>query len=138
MSALVEILYPTPLVRRSPLSLLRWWESRRLLYNKIVGGAGLVTLSVGVAIASLPGGGGLPNPMDGLAMVAIYGIFANGCYTLGWMLEMVARYVWGDRAPYMGPLLFREGLIFSVGLTLLPAFGFILFGMLRLLATIFG
>ena len=32
----------------------------------------------------------------------------------------MARAVWGRRAPDMGPLLFRQGLIFSVGLTLLP------------------
>lgn len=31
---------------RTPLRLLRWWESKRLTYNLVVGGAGLVTLGV--------------------------------------------------------------------------------------------
>mgnify|MGYP006185653499 CR=1 FL=1 len=46
MSSLVETLYPLPDLRRTPLSMLRWWESRRLRYNLLVGSAGLVTLSV--------------------------------------------------------------------------------------------
>lgn len=119
MSALVETLYPPPDVRRSPLSLLRWWESRRPRYNFVVGSAGLVTLSVVSAFSLvIPGPG--PSPADLLAGTLAYALLANVCYTLGWVLEMLARLVWGSRAPLMGPLLFREGLIFSVGLTLLP------------------
>jgi hypothetical protein len=30
------------------------------------------------------------------------------------------RLVWKERAPLAGPLLFRQGVIFSVGVTLLP------------------
>ncbi len=120
MSQLVEVLYPVPDIRRTPLSSLKWWESRRLFFNKAVGAAGLVTLA-GVSLFSF-----LPPRTSGgvdlgiLAAAAVYGILANGCYTLGWVAEMVARMVWGRRAPDLGPLLFRQGLIFSVGLTLLP------------------
>jgi hypothetical protein len=120
MSSLVETLYPLPDLRRTPLSTLRWWESRRLQYNLIVGSAGLLTLSA-FTLASIV----LPwvnfGPPGGLLVgAAIYAVLANGCYTLGWLIEMAARAVWGPQAPRMGPLLYREGLIFSVGLTLLP------------------
>lgn len=121
MSQLVEALYPLPDIRRTPLSLLRWWESRRLLYNKVVGATGLVTLAGFSVMALLP-----PDPMPlrnlpGLAVgAAIYGILANGCYSLGWLAELAAQRLWGRRTPDVGPLLFRQGLIFSVGLTLLP------------------
>ena len=57
MSSLVETLYPLPELRRTPLTLLRWWESRRLTFNLAVGSAGLVTLT-GLSLSSLvlPGG----------------------------------------------------------------------------------
>ena len=120
MSSLVETLYPLPDIRRTPLSLLRWWESRRVKYNLVVGSAGLVTLATMTLAALVLPSGQLP-PLRGLAaVVLIYALLANACYSLGWVTEVVARLVWGNRAPFMGPLLFREGLIFSVGLTLLP------------------
>jgi hypothetical protein len=116
MSALVEVLYPLPDVRRTPLSTLRWWESRRLLYNQVVGATGLFTL----AVAGLIGPeGGMPIAM--MPQVAlVYGVMANICYSMGWGIELAARLLWGRQSPRLGPLLFREGLIFSVGLTLLP------------------
>lgn len=132
MSALVETLYPAPDIRRTPLSLLRWWEARRVRYNLVVGSAGLVTLSVVSAFSLV-----LPNmgPPSGELLVAIlgYAFLANVCYSLGWVLEMLARLIWGPRAPLMGPLLFREGLIFSVGLTLLPILVLVLITTARVL-----
>ncbi|HEX8905493.1 MAG TPA: hypothetical protein VF771_11655 [Longimicrobiaceae bacterium] len=120
MSSLVEVLYPVPDLRRTPLSSLKWWESRRLVFNRAVGSAGVVTLGAVFLFDHLgphPGTFSLPGM---LAVVAVYGIAANACYSLGWVAEMVARAVWGRSAPDMGPLLFRQGLIFSVGVTLLP------------------
>jgi len=136
MSQLVEVLYPVPDIRRTPLSSLRWWESRRLVYNKAVGAAGLVTLGVVSLFAALP-----PHPatisLPGmLAMAAVYAIAANGCYTAGWLIESLARTVWGRNAPDIGPLLFRQGLIFSVGLTLLPTILAVLSWVVRIVITI--
>jgi hypothetical protein len=138
MSSLVETLYPLPDLRRTPLSMLRWWESRRLQYNLVVGSAGLLTLSA-FTLASIV----LPwvnfGPPEGLLVGAgIYAVLANGCYTLGWLIEMAARAVWGPRAPRMGPLLYREGLIFSVGLTLLPILVLTLTTVMRVVGFIVG
>ena len=120
MSSLVEALYPLPDFRRTPLSALGWWESRRLQYNLIVGSAGLVTLTCFTLYALTFPGAVLPT-LQGLVIGSLaYGIAANVCYTLGWWAEMLARLVWGRTAPQMGPLLYRQGVIFSVGLTLLP------------------
>jgi len=120
MSNLVEVLYPVPDLRRTPLSTVRWWESRRLAFNKAVGAAGLVTTAGVTLISALPPFGE-PLPLSmALVAAAVYGLAANGCYTLGWMTELVARRAWGRSTPDLGPLLFRQGLIFSVGLTLLP------------------
>ncbi|HET7232176.1 MAG TPA: hypothetical protein VFJ16_19370 [Longimicrobium sp.] len=136
MSSLVEVLYPVPDMRRTPLSTLRWWESRRLVFNKAVGAAGLVTLaSLSLLFALPPYSSPMSLPMM-LVGAAVYGVVANGCYTLGWLAELLARRVWGRRAPDIGPLLFRQGLIFSVGLTLLPILVAVFLWVARIVAAI--
>jgi hypothetical protein len=134
MSSLVEVLYPLPDYRRTPLSTVRWWESRRVVFNKAVGSAGLLTLSGVALVAALPPFGS-PLILPGLLVGAlVYGIAANVCYTLGWMVELLARRAWGRSAPDMGPLLFRQGVIFSVGLTLLPLLLVMVHWMARIVA----
>lgn len=118
MNAVTELFYPLPDYRRTTWSLLAWWESRRLVYNAVVGGTGLVALGLVTLFTSLPPH---PIPMAGLWRgVIVYGVLANVCYTGGWVLELAMKRLWGRLAPDAGPMLFRQGLIFSVGLTLLP------------------
>jgi len=45
---------------------------------------------------------------------------ANLCFTAGPLADLALRQLLGDRAPAIGPVLFRYGLAFSLGLTLLP------------------
>jgi hypothetical protein len=121
MSRLVEFLYPLPELRRSPWSLLRWWESRRPAFNAIVGGAGLVTVVAVRLISSLP-----PNPwgvtlLQELPIIVAFAVLANICYSGGFVTELAMRKFLGEGAPRPGPALLRMGLTFSVGLTLFPA-----------------
>ncbi len=118
MSSLERLLFPLPDTRRTPLSLLRWWESRRLTFNLTVGGAGVVTL-IALRIGFLLTRTSWDAFMNWRPVIA-YAILANVCYTLGWTLETLAQRVWGEKCPRFGPALFRQGLAFSVGLTLLP------------------
>ena len=118
MTALTRILFPLPDYRRTAGSLFQWWESRRLTYNLFVGGTGLVSLAAMTLFSVLPPRG---QPIGFLWRgVIVYGVLANVGYSLGWMAEMGMRVLWGDEAPYAGPALFRQGLSFAVGLTLLP------------------
>jgi hypothetical protein len=114
---LTKLLFEPTLVR-SPLSVIRWWESRRPLYNLAVGVTGLGVLGYSVGLELLLGNGLLEFPLIG---VVAYGIAANVCYTLGPAAEMtIERFL--RRPVYgLGPALFRYGLVFSLGLTLLPA-----------------
>jgi hypothetical protein len=132
-SSLIETLFPVPDYRRTPASLLRWWESRRLFYNKVVGMTGLVTLA-GVIVMH-PDRANFFAPGMVVAVLA-YGVCANICYSLGWLAEMLASRIWGRQAPDMGPLLFREGLVLSVGLTLFPLLVITLFTIARVLVAI--
>ena len=114
---LTTLLFEPTLVR-SPLSVIRWWESRRPLYNLAVGVTGLGVLGYAVGLELLLGNGLLRVPLIG---VAAYGVAANVCYTLGPLAELaIERFL--KRPVYgLGPALFRHGLVFSLGLTLLPA-----------------
>ena len=112
-----ELLFPPADYRRTTLSILSWWEARRGTYNLIVGGAGVFTLLVLRLISWVPPFVALPFDWR---PVVVYGVLANICYTFGWATESVAQRVWGEKCPAFGPALFRQGLAFSVGLTLLP------------------
>ncbi len=137
MSQLVEVLYPVPDLRRTPLSSLRWWESRRPLFNKVVGATGLVTLaSISVLFVLPPHNLGAFSLLPMVAGAIAYGIAANVCYSLGWLVEQAGRAVWGRKAPDIGPLLFRQGLIFSVGVTLLPVLFLTMIWVLQVVAAI--
>jgi hypothetical protein len=117
MTALARLLFPVPDVRRSPATLLGWWERRRPTYNLIVGAAGVVTLTVIGTLSRLPPHQNFDVP---LPLVIVYGVCANLCYSLGFAIEALLQRVWGDDVAPVGPTLFRHGLVFSVGLTLTP------------------
>ncbi len=99
-------------------SVVRWWESRRLVYNMCVGGAGLVSVGVGALLAALPPAP-LPSFMPWGAAV-VFGVLANVGYTLGPVVDLLLRKVLAGRAAAIGPVLFRYGFVFSMGLALLP------------------
>ncbi len=117
MSALVRMLFPAPTFRRDPVQIFRWWESRRPTYNAIVGLAGLVTLTAFELFIRIPFGMQAPFPWPA---VLLYAAMANVCYTFGFIAESSLQR-WLRRDTYgLGPALWRYGLVFSVGLTLVP------------------
>jgi hypothetical protein len=118
MNALTEFLFPAP-ARRSTGGIIRWWESRRLAYNLMVGAAGVVSLGVVDVISWLPPR--LPiHPLVPWQGIVAFGVMANVCYLLGPLVEVTADKLWGRQLLPVGPALFRMGLTFSVGLALFP------------------
>ena len=118
MSALARILFPAPAEVRNTAGIFKWWESRRLTFNVAVGAAGLVTVTAINLIAVLP-----PLSMKVAVFwpgVLVYGVLANMFYSLGFVTEAAMQRAWREETPRVGPALFRQGLVFSVGLTLLP------------------
>jgi hypothetical protein len=118
VSALTRVLFPAPAEVRNTAGIFRWWEARRLTFNVAVGSAGLVTVAAIKFIAMLP-----PIsenvPFFWPAVVA-YGFFANLFYSLGFVTEAAMQRMWHEETPRVGPALFRQGLVFSIGLTLFP------------------
>lgn len=117
MPLLRQILLPEPARARSPFAIVGWWEARRPLYNLLLGGVGLTTLgSVALACAVDPR---LPIRVRAADMLA-YGVLANVCYCLGPAVELWVRRILRADHPVVGPVLFRYGLLFAIGLTLMP------------------
>jgi hypothetical protein len=96
-------------------------------YNIIVGVVGLLSSAVVVAVAftcESRGGApiGLPDPPAfAFVGVPLYGILANGCYTGGWITELVVANLWSVDTARFGPIAFTLGTAFSVLVTLIPA-----------------
>src|SRR3954465_12286911 len=82
-SLVSEVLFPLPATRRTPIGILTWWESRRLMYNVIVGATGFVTLGIIGAISLIPPGLGLRSLLPPLPAILVYGVLANICFTFG-------------------------------------------------------
>lgn len=117
MNAITEFLYPAP-ARRRVGGIVKWWESRRLQYNAIVGTTGLVSLGTFSILTSLPPySHGVPFFWQ---PIVAFGVLANICYFLGPTAEIAIEKISGGKILPTGPVLYRMGLTFSVGLTLLP------------------
>ncbi len=96
---------------RSAVSIIGWWEARRIVFNLLVGAAGLPTVAFFMIFASAP----LYWILEG---VVAYAVAANVCYTAGCVSELFARRWWAESAKHFGPMLFTLGLMFSLAITL--------------------
>ena len=114
MPALTRYFFHEIDVPRTNAEIVRWWERRRPAYNAAVGGAGLTTLGVLMLFF------GPPPLVPLLLMVGAYAVAANVCYTLGPILDILARRWGGAGWAPIGPALLRHGFSFAIGLTLLP------------------
>lgn len=111
---------------RASFSIIAWWESRRILFNTIVGLCGLPTFFI-----LLFSGAQESFVISGTIE---YAILANVCYTAGWFAELLARSWWKERARHLGPILFSLGFAFSIFITLAASLLVLfLFVLLRLL-----
>lgn len=104
---------PAPYTRRD---LVKWWEARRLRFNLFVGSVGVVTWLLVLCVGSLAVKPGVDfeEPIMMIIGPIIYGVMANVCFSLGWIVDTTV-YRGRPRAA-----LYKAGLIFSVILTALP------------------
>jgi hypothetical protein len=107
---------------RPGLEAVMWWERRRVVFNLAVLGAGIASVATVLLVGArlVRPGEDVVEPLVIVAGVPAYALAANACYCLGWVSELL--WSGGDLAR-TAPLrnrVFRVGLWFSVGVTLLP------------------
>lgn len=135
MNSLTEFLFPAP-ARRKASAIFGWWEKRRLAYNAIVGTAGVTSLTIAGVLSWLPP---MSDPIGFLPwqpIVAI-GVLANLFYLLGPTFEIAIDKLFGREILPTGPVLYRMGLTFSVGLMFLPAMMSVVYWVARIVMTVF-
>jgi hypothetical protein len=117
MGTLTRFFFRAPYSAPRTGEIIRWWESRRPLYNLAVLTAGVTSLATVFVAELLLGEGAASIPWGG---IVIYGILANLFYTLGPIADTIIMRGWGRDYSEVGPAMFRYGFVFAVGLTLLP------------------
>ena len=107
---------------------IRWWESRRLFFNLVVGFTGLITCALLIVCAftadSMVGEpiGMTDGPLLGIFMIVPFALLANVCYTAGWISELFIRTTrTAEDAAAFAVRAFRAGITFSIFITLCPA-----------------
>jgi|AP45_3_1055517.scaffolds.fasta_scaffold07958_5 hypothetical protein len=133
---LSHLLYPRA-AARSAGAIVKWWEKRRLSYNLIVGGGAGLSVVIGSLLWLLP-----PNdlPLEIIPLEGYLGFLflINLSYSVGPATEFLAHKLWGTHVRPVGPTLFRMGLTFSLGLTLvLPVIVFVIQWVFRAIAFVF-
>jgi MFS family permease len=105
-----------PSLPYSRRDLVKWWEARRLRYNLMVGAVGIVTWFLVLCVGSLAVKPGVDfeEPIMMIIGPIIYGLFANLCYSLGWIVD-----TWLYRGRPRTRL-YSAGLIFSLVMTASP------------------
>ena len=117
--------------------IIGWWETRRVPYNLIVGGTGILTC---IVVAIFAAGSifffdaDLGSPLVGLLGILVYGVMANICFTFGWVFELVVRRAWPQQADRFATESFSLGLGVSILLTLAPAILAVVVGVFYLLS----
>ncbi len=113
---LSHLLYPRA-AARSAGAIVKWWEKRRLSYNLILGGGAGLLVVIGSLLWLLP-----PNdlPLEIIPLEGYLGFLflINLSYSVGPATEFLAHKLWGTHVRPVDPTLFRMGLTFSLGLTL--------------------
>jgi hypothetical protein len=133
---LSHLLYPRA-AARSAGAIVKWWEKRRLSYNLILGGGAGLSVVIGSLLWLLP-----PNdlPLEIIPLEGYLGFLflINLSYSVGPATEFLAHKLWGTHVRPVGPTLFRMGLTFSLGLTLvLPLIVFMIQWVFRAIAFVF-
>ena len=107
------------------LSVVLWWEVRRIPYNIVVGLVGAFSMAATflliVASGELEPGEDAIEPIAWFGLPLLGGIFFNVCYTAGWVCELVVRFTSERHPTSLGSALFFGGLALSLGIVLLPA-----------------
>lgn len=92
------------------LSIVKWWEKKRLIFNILIGASGLTGLIIFDKLSYLS---------SIIGLMFWYAIIANLCYCLGWGDYILKLYYKKETTPDIAGrnILFYLGLLFSLFIT---------------------
>jgi hypothetical protein len=100
---------------------IRWWEIRRILYNAVLLVIGIASIfGMEWLVDKTPNAAQDAPALETGLSVIVYGIIANLCYSLGWLIELYRRGEDAVEARRRAKRLFLLGLGFSCLLTTTP------------------
>lgn len=113
-------LFAGPMDNGSAWDIIRWWEARRIPYNLVVGATGVLSLAlflffINSANVLTPG----EDAVEPIALV-VAPVIINICYTVGWVVELILKSIFGYR-PRTGPFLLKVGMGFSLLVIFFPS-----------------
>lgn len=93
------------------LGIMRWWEKKRLLFNAIIIGIALIALIQAFLTGSMNNHLGFSF----FVQSAIYLIFINCCYCVGWGLQLLRYYYFNlqSDSKSLDYILFVGGTLFT-------------------------
>lgn len=112
-------LFDVPAGERSWLDVVGWWEKRRFAYNVFLILVGILTGILFVIVDALPPQAENTDWSPLLTAVLAL-VVANFCYTLGWVVELLAKLSTGRDNRSLGPKLLKAGLWFSAVVACVP------------------
>ena len=104
-------LFAKPGSSQSAGKIIAWWEARRLHYNLIIFGWGLL---LGVVAALGFDAGNLWTPSFLIFYFWWFQLPANIWYTGGWIIELIVKKALGIHAPGFGPWALGIGIVVSM------------------------
>jgi hypothetical protein len=117
------------------LSVVIWWELRRVPYNIVLGLVGAVSLLATFFLIAASGvlepGEDAIEPIAWIGLPLLGGMFFNACYTAGWAVELLIRCASPEAPASLGLVLFIGGTLLSLGVVLSPAVCWAVFDVVR-------
>ena len=114
-------------------AVIGWWEIRRIPYNIMLAFVGVTSMVLTfvfiVSSGILRRGEDAIEPIGWVGLPLLGGIFFNGCYTMGWLVEIALRRVLPLQAEQAGPRLLKLGVGLSIVIVSLPALGWGIYDM---------
>ena len=119
----------------SPLGAIWWWEARRIPYNLIIGGMGVISLLVYLGCVDTRN---IPADQDYFEPMSLFiaPFVINICYTFGWLVDAPVRLLFPNLDSRYTPRLLRAGFAFSMLVITAPALAWGIHRALRLIHAI--
>jgi hypothetical protein len=106
---------------RSALKIILWWESRRILFNILIGVVGIISLALLFIFVDSSVKGHSGEDIVEPAAIFLAPFALNFFYTFGWIVEITLGRIWKKDEPKLATKLLKFGMGLSLLIVLVPS-----------------